>query len=364
MKKIAENVSRRGFVKGAAGVAALASVASLAACGGGSDSDDKGSDNGGDAKTGGHKVQMITDTGGVNDQSFNQISWAGLQELQESEGWDVAYLESKQEADYKPNLDKAVDDGSELIWGVGFAMADAVATAAKSNPDVKFAIIDNANPTGGKNLTGVQFRAQEPSFMVGYIAACTSTTGKVGFVGGVASDALYLFQYGYMGGVAYANSVKGTNVEVQAQWAESFSDSAKGKSIANKMISDGCDVVFHAAGGVGTGVIQAAKDAGKFAIGVDMDQSHLAPENVLTSALKRCDVAIVDISKRLLVDGEEIADIELGAAEGCVGIPENHDLMAEDVYNEALEIEDQIKEGKIVPPGTEADYEAYVASLG
>ena len=355
-----ESLSRRSFVMGMAGVAA---TAGLAACGG-SGSSDKGADSSSaDGDKASYKVQMVTDTGGVNDQSFNQISWSGLQQLEEQEGWEVGYLESKQESDYKTNLDKCVDDGANLIWGVGFAMAEAVGTAAKTYPDVKFAIIDNANPTGSANLTGVQFRAQEPSFMVGYIAACTSTTGKVGFVGGVASDVISLFEFGYRGGVAYANSVKGTNVAVQAQYAESFSDSAKGKAIASSMFSNGCDVVFHAAGGVGTGVIEAAKDAGKFAIGVDMDQSHLAPENVLTSALKRCDVAVVDISKRLLA-GEEIEDVSLGAAEDCVGIPENHDLMAEDVYNEALEIEDQIKNGKLVPPGTEDDLNTYVASLG
>ena len=268
-----ESLSRRSFVMGMAGVAA---TAGLAACGG-SGSSDKGADSSSaDGDKASYKVQMVTDTGGVNDQSFNQISWSGLQQLEEQEGWEVGYLESKQESDYKTNLDKCVDDGANLICGVGFAMAEAVGTAAKTYPDVKFAIIDNANPTGSANLTGVQFRAQEPSFMVGYIAACTSTTGKVGFVGGVASDVISLFEFGYRGGVAYANSVKGTNVEVQAQYAESFSDSAKGKAIASSMFSNGCDVVFHAAGGVGTGVIEAAKDAGKFAIGVDMDQSSSA----------------------------------------------------------------------------------------
>ena len=357
-----KNVSRRSFVKGAAGVGAVAAALGLAACGGSGSGDKKDDAAGDDAKKASFKVQMVTDTGGVNDQSFNQISWAGLQQLKEEEGWEVGYLESKQESDYKTNLDKAIDDGSDLVWGVGFAMADAIATAAKTNPDVKFAIIDNANPTGADNLTGVQFRAQEPSFMVGYIAACTSTTGKVGFVGGVGSDVIRLFEYGYMGGVAYANSVKGTNVEVQSQDAESVSDSAKGKGVANTKFQGRCDVIFHAAGDVGTGVIEAAKDAGKFAIGVDMDQSHLAPENVLTSALKRCDVAVVDISKKIL-SGEEPADVSLGAAEGCVGIPEDHKLMAEDVYNEAIEIETQIKDGKITPPGTEDEYNSYKASL-
>ena len=135
-------------------------------------------------------------------------------------------------------------------------MADAIATCAQTNPDIKFAIIDNANPSDAENIVGVQFRAQEPSFIVGYIGASFSKTGNVGYVGGISSDVIDQFEYGYKAGVAYANSVNGTNVQVQAQYAESFSDSARGKAIAQSMFSNGCDVVFHAAGGTGTGVIE------------------------------------------------------------------------------------------------------------
>ena len=189
----------------------------------------------------------------------------------------------------------------------GFAMADATLKAAKDNPNTQFAIIDNGNDSQVSNFTGVMFRAQEPSFVVGYIAARTTKTGKVGFVGGISSALIDQFEYGYRGGVAYANKEKGTNVEISAQYAESFSDAAKGKAIANSMYSDGCDIVFHAAGGVGTGVIEAAKDANKLAIGVDRDQAYLAPENVLTSALKRVNVAIVEISEKILRTARRVA---------------------------------------------------------
>ena len=214
------------------------------------------------------KLTMVTDTGGVNDQSFNQSAWEGMTELKDKNGWDVSYLESKQDSDYATNLDKAVDAESDLVWGVGFAMADATLKAAKDNPNTQFAIIDNGNESQVANFTGVMFRAQEPSFVVGYIAARTTKTGKVGFVGGISSALIDQFEYGYRGGVAFANKENNTNVEVSAQYAESFSDAAKGKAIANSMYSDGCDVVFHAAGGVGTGVIEAAKDANKLAIAI------------------------------------------------------------------------------------------------
>ncbi len=349
-----KNVSRRGFVKGAGVAAPAATMAGLAGCSGG----DSGSASGDSVK-----IEMVTDTGGVNDQSFNQLAWAGLQQLGEENGWEVGYLESTQEADYAPNLDRCVDDGCALIWGVGFAMADAIATCAQTNPDIKFAIIDNANPSDAENIVGVQFRAQEPSFIVGYIGASFSKTGNVGYVGGISSDVIDQFEYGYKAGVAYANSVNGTNVQVQAQYAESFSDSARGKAIAQSMFSNGCDVVFHAAGGTGTGVIEAAAEAGKYAIGVDMDQNHLAPENVITSALKRVNVAVVDVSNQII--NGELADpnVTLGLTEDCVGIPEDHALYGDEIYNAAMEIEEQIKNGDIVPPANEEEYNTYVASL-
>ena len=355
-----KNVSRRSFVAGATGAGAFAALAGLAGCNN-PKKDDGGQKASGEKKK---KLTMVTDTGGVNDQSFNQSAWEGMTELKDKNGWDVSYLESKQDSDYATNLDKAVDAESDLVWGVGFAMADATLKAAKDNPNTQFAIIDNGNESQVSNFTGVMFRAQEPSFVVGYIAARTTKTGKVGFVGGISSALIDQFEYGYRGGVAYANKEKGTNVEVSAQYAESFSDAAKGKAIANSMYSDGCDIVFHAAGGVGTGVIEAAKDANKLAIGVDRDQAYLAPENVLTSALKRVNVAIVEISEKILKDGQKGGTtISLGASEDAVGISEEHHLMGEDTYKAATDLLDKIKAGSVVPPTNKDELDKYVKSL-
>ena len=130
------------------------------------------------------------------------------------------------------------------------------------------------------------------------------------------------------------------------------------------MVSDGCDVVFQAAGGTGVGVINACKDAGIYAIGADMDQSYLAEGTVLTSALKEVDVAVVDVSKRLLSgDLKGGSNITLGLSDGAVGIPEDYSLMGEDVYNDALAVEELIKSGDVVPPATSDDYDKFVASL-
>ncbi|ERL06217.1 basic membrane protein [Olsenella profusa F0195] len=350
-------MNRRTFIGSAAAAAALVG---LAGCGG--SSSDSGSDS--SATSSSYKIEMVTDTGGVSDQSFNQSSWEGLQQLQQDKGWTVSYLESRQESDYKTNLDKAVDDGANLVWGIGFAMADAVESCAQTNPDVQFAIIDNGYDDPSANLTGVMFRAQEPSFLVGYIAARVSTSGKVGFVGGISSNIISQFEWGYKAGVAYANKKEGLNVQVTSQYAESFSDAAKGKSIAQKMLSNGCDVVFHAAGGCGTGVIEAAKEAGKYAIGVDRDQAYLAPDNVLTSALKLVNKAIIEVSEGLQ-SGEDKggANVELGLKEDAVGIPEDHHLFSDEIYDKAISFEDLIKDGTITPPATEDDYNTFASTL-
>ncbi len=353
------NISRRGFVTGMGALATVAGLG-LVGCGGGGGTASTGAASG--SADGGKKVEMVTDTGGINDQSFNQSAWSGMEQLKNDHGYEVSYIESKQESDYATNLDKAVDDESDLVWGVGFAMYEAIVASAKANPDVKFAIVDNGNPDGVANLLGVNFRPQEPSFMVGYIAACFSKTGKVGFVGGVSSEQIDLFEYGYKGGVKYANVTKGLNVEVNSQYAESFGDAAKGKSITQKMYGDGCDVVFHAAGGTGTGVIEAAKEAGKYAIGVDMDQSYLAPENVITSALKLVGTGVAELTPKIL-DGSQAlgTEVSLGMTEDAVGIPEEHSIIGDELYNEAIAIGEKIKSGDITPPGTEDAFNAFSA---
>ena len=348
---------------GIAGVAAACALAlGLAACGG-SKTASNGSGSA-SAASSDYQVTMVTDMGGVNDQSFNELAWDGLQKLTKDTGIKTSYTESKQESDYATNLDKAVDGGNKLVWGIGFAMADAVESAAKQNPDVNFAIIDNAYEKPESNLTGVTFRSQESSFVVGYIAAMTSQTGKVGFVGGIKSDVLATFEYGYRAGVEYANKKAGKNVQVTVQYTETFTDAAKGKALGQKLYSDGNDIVFACAGNAGNGVIEAATEANKMVIGVDKDQYDLAPKNMLTSAMKNVDEAVETVSKEA-ADGKEIGgqNIELGMSDGAVGISEHHDLMSDDTYKAATDLADQIKAGKITPPGTEKDFDAYVKSL-
>ena len=310
------------------------------------------------------RIEMVTSTGGVNDQSFNQLSWAGMQELAADNGWEVSYIESQQANDYYTNLDKAADQSPNMIWAISYAMEDDANEIADQNPDIMFGLIEGLNVYGADNLIGTTFRSQESSFVVGYIAARMSESGKVGFVGGAVSETIQQFEYGYTGGVAYANSLHNLNAQVNSQYAESFTDSGKGKSIAKKMIKKGCDVLFHAAGGTGTGMIEACAESGVWAIGVDTDQSYLAPDTVITSALKRVDKVIYDLSNQAM-SGEAVGgdNIDLGASENAVGISESHDLIPDDIYSDALEVLEKIKSGEIVPPDSKDTLKSFTAAL-
>lgn len=304
-----------------------------------------------------YKVAMVTDVGGVNDQSFNQSAWEGLKRAKKELGTKIAYKESKQDADYAPNMETITDAGFDLIWGIGFLMGDAIKSTAQINPDQKYAIIDfSYGPETPKNVSCVVFQEEQPSFLVGYIAGKMTRTNKVGFVGGIKFPLIEKFEYGYMAGVKLANS----KCEVLRQYAESFTDAAKGKAIANNMYQQGADIVFHASGGVGDGVIEAAKEKEKWAIGVDKDQNFLAPDNVLTSAMKRVDNAIFDMVKKLtrgeFKGGQTVV---YSLSNDGVGIaPTSSKHVPEQILAEVDALTKKIKEGKIVVPATNNAYQA------
>jgi len=304
------------------------------------------------------RIAMVTDVGGVNDQSFNQSAWEGLKRAEKDFGAEVAYKESRQDADYAPNMETLTDAGYDLIWGIGFLMGDAIKETAEINPDQKYAIIDfSYGPETPKNVACAVFQEEEPSFLVGYIAGKMTKTNKVGFVGGIKFPLIEKFEYGYMAGVKLANP----DAEVLRQYAESFTDAAKGKAITNNMYQQGADIVFHASGGVGDGVIEAAKEKGKWAIGVDKDQNFLAPDNVLTSAMKRVDNAIYDIGKRLM-EGEFAGGdtVVYNLKNDGVGIaPTSNKHVPAEILKEVDGLVAKIKAGEIVVPATKDAFDKF-----
>lgn len=339
----------------------------LVACGGGKNEAKPAEGAKDAAATSDIKVGFVTDEGGVNDQSFNQGVWEGLDKAKADLGIEADYLESKDSKDYTPNLETFADQEKNLIVGAGFKMGDAITAAAKQYPEINYAIVDVDVTNGGQaeapsNLLGIMFRAQEPSFLVGYIAGMTSETNKVGFVGGQEGNIIWGFEYGYRAGVDYAAKEKGTNIEILSQYVGNFTDAQKGKSITTTMYQNGADVVFHAAGGAGDGVIEAAKEAGKYAIGVDRDQNALAPDNVLTSAMKNADVAVYEVVQEMK-DGkfEGGKTIEFGLADGgAVGIaPTSDKNVKPEILKSVEEISKKIIDGEIKVPYNEETYNEY-----
>lgn len=313
------------------------------------------------------KVGFVTDEGGINDQSFNQGVWEGLEEAKKELGVNVEYLESKDANSYKPNLETLLDNEDDLVIGAGFKMGDAITEEAKANPDVKYAIVDFAPENSPENLVGIMFKQEEPSFLVGYIAGLTSETNKVGFVGGQESTVISGFEYGYKAGVDYAAKEKGTEIETMSQYIGGFTDVQKAKAITTQMYQQGCDVVFHAAGAGGDGVIEAAKEQGKWAIGVDRDQYEMAPENVLTSAMKNANVAVHNLVKDL-AEGKEFAGgstISLGLKdEGAVGIaPTSDKNVKKEILDKIPGLEKKIIDEEIKVPYDKETYEQFKANL-
>lgn len=300
------------------------------------------------------KVAMVTDTGGINDQSFNASAWAGLQRAQDELGVEVKYYESKTDADYEPNIITAIDDGNDLIICIGWMMADTLKGVAEKYPDQKFAIIDNASV--GANVTGVNFATEQCSYLVGVIAATMTKTNNVGYIVGMISPLMDTFGVGYYAGVMDTNK----DVKIQAFNANSYADVAGGKSAAIKMFTDGADIVYHAAGGTGLGVIEAAKEQGKYAIGVDQDQAYLAPEAVISSAMKRVDNGVYNLCDALVKGTLEAGDVMYDISTGAVDIAPTQDLLTDAAKTAVEAAKAKMLSGELVVPATrEAFAEKY-----
>lgn len=311
------------------------------------------------------RVGIVFDVGGLGDQSFNDSAYRGLLRVQKELGADIRYIESKTPSDYEPNLALLAREGYDMVWAIGFLMADALKNVAKQFPNTKFGIIDNAYDPAEyqkdlKNVISVVYKEHEGSFLIGAIAAMTTKTNKIGFVGGMKFPVIERFEAGFYAGALTVNP----KIEIFSNYAGSFNDPAKGKTIALTMFRRGADVVYHASGGTGIGVIEAAKENGFWAMGVDSDQHHLAPKNVLACMIKRVDEGVFQGTK-LLADGKFKAGImELGLAENGVGVCDSAPTTAsKEALAKANELAKKIIAGQIKVPSTPAELEAFKANL-
>jgi basic membrane protein A len=260
---------------------------------------------------------ILYDLGGKFDKSFNEAAYAGAEKFKKDSGVDYRDFEIQNDAQREQALRNFARRGNSPIVAIGFTQASSVEKVAKEFPNLKFAIVDMVVDL--PNVRSIVFKEQEGSYLVGVLAAMASKSHKVGFVGGMDIPLIRKFACGYVGGVKSVDAKAEVFQNMTGTTGAAWNDPVKGGELAKSQIDRGADVVYHAAGGTGLGVLQAAADAGKLGIGVDSNQNHLHPGKVLTSMTKRVDVAVYDAFKDAKDDKWTAGVKVLGLKEGGVG---------------------------------------------
>ncbi|MFW5965234.1 MAG: BMP family ABC transporter substrate-binding protein [Halodesulfurarchaeum sp.] len=353
--------NRRSFLKVAGGIGA-ASLTGLAGCSGGGDGD------GADETT---DVGMVYATGGLGDGSFNDQAQQGIKEAEED--FDVEYDESQpdetsQFSDYQEEFAASTDPDYDLVAAIGYLQADALGETAPDYPEQNFLIVDEV--VEEDNVASYTFKEHEGSYLVGQIAGLLTTMDfsagagetnpdekSVGFVGGVEGGLIQRFEAGYIAGV---KSIDG-DIEVQSSYVGDFTAPNQGQETADTMYENGADVVYHAAGNTGTGVFEAAQNAGRFAIGVDQDQSITRSDQadvIVASMVKRVDSAVYNAVESV-VNGEfESGQTALGLdSDGVAAVygDEIGDEVPQDIKDQVAASQEDIIAGDISVPDTPED---------
>ena len=300
-------------------------------------------------------MAMVTNQSGLGDQAFNDATWAGFLLAQEKLGIEPKVLEAREQAQYVPNLSILADQQSDLVVGVGFMIKDAVKEVAELYPDTNFGLVDGI--VDAPNVACLLFKENEGAFLMGAIAAKMSKTGTVGFVGGMSNPVTNRFEAGYRAGVKTVNP----DMEVLVSYAGTFADPAKGEEMAIPQYDQGADVIFQVAGGTGMGVINAAKKKDKWVIGVDRDQNSLAPDNVISSMIKRLDIAVFNAIKMVQDGNFKGGQYKYGIAEGGIDYaPTTSKNVPQEILDYVDMIKGKIVSGDIQPPSTYEELDAFV----
>ena len=316
------------------------------------------------------KVGMVTDSGTIDDKSFNQGTWEGIKKAEKELGIEKNYMQptGETEANYLTEIQNLYDSGYKFIVTPGYKFETAIYKAQEQYKDAKFVIIDGAPHSGddnyvvAENTISIYFAEEQGGFAAGVSAAVELKTGELGFIGGLEIPAVQRFEYGFQQGVAYANENYGTTVSLKDEnivYSGSFSDTAIGQQLAAQMYDRGVKAIFAAAGGVGTGVITEAKTRvvnGEevWVIGVDSDQyaDGIYEGNksvILTSAIKKIDEATYQMIENQLNDkfqGGEI--LRFNASNDGIGIPAENPNLSEETVSKVSEVLEGIKNGDIV----------------
>lgn len=294
------------------------------------------------------KPAIIYDLGGKFDKSFNEAAFNGAEKFKTESGVEYREFEIANDAQREQALRRFASDGNSPIVMAGFNWAASLEKIAPEYPDIKFAIIDMV--VEKPNVKSVVFKEQEGSYLVGVLAGLASKSKTVSFIGGMDVPLIHKFACGYVGGA------KSTGADVKVLEAytgttpDAWNDPVKGGEIAKSQIDQGSDVVYHAAGGTGVGVLQAAADAGKLGIGVDSNQNGLQPGKVLTSMLKRVDVAVYEAFTAAKNDKFEFGISNLGLKEDGVGYAlddNNKALITPEMLDAVEKVKAEIIAGKV-----------------
>ncbi|MDY6861284.1 MAG: BMP family ABC transporter substrate-binding protein [Pseudomonadota bacterium] len=306
---------------------------------------------------------MITDQNGLGDHGFNDLAKLGLDKSVEAFGGRAQVIQSTDQSQFVPNLLQAVAGGSTMVVGVGSLLNDALTEVASSRPDAHFTLIDAVSTdddgTPLLNVASVTFREQEAAFLAGIVAAMTSKTGHIGFVGGMETPPVVRFLAGYKAGVATIDP----KIKVSHAFVGSFRDPAKAKVLAEGMFDSDVDVIMDVAGGGGRGIYDAiiAEGADHWVIAADTCKGHLAPNNFLTSAVKDVAGAVFYENKAVHEGTFEGGPQSLGLAEGAVGLcADNIDTLPAEILAKVDAAKNKITSGEVTPPDTYEALDAFV----
>ena len=296
------------------------------------------------------KVAMVTSESGLGDKSFNDMMVEGMEKAKAELGAEYVVIQPRSVSDFQSSLARAAGQGFDIIIGSSFDMIGPMQEVAKAFPDQKFGLVDVGPDPLGPNIVSTVTKDWEGSFLVGYIAAKTTKTGTIGFVGGKDIPIIHRFFVGYYYGAKMANP----DVNVLESYTGSFNDPAGGKEYTLALINQGSDINFAVAGATSAGVIDAAKSSNTFAIGVDSNQNYMAPGNVLTSMVKRVDTQAFDMIKAVAdgtFEGGNVAYYGLAEDGVSAAMDEfNKGLIADDVLAEVDQLKAKLLSGEIVVP--------------
>ena len=324
-------------------------------------------------------VGFVTDTGGIDDQSFNTTQWNGVLRAQEQLGVKAQFIQSDEATQYTPNLTEFASQGYDLIIAAGFFLGGDLAKVAAQYPNVKFSIVDYSYPdpfgvpegvVGNKecipNVEGQVFKTDQAAFLAGYVAAGMTKTGKLGYFGGAKIPTVTIFGVGFQAGMEYYNQVHGTSVTLlgwdnktgEGLFTGDFSDLTKGKESTESLFDEGADIFMGVGGLIGTPGFDVARERGGYGIWVDVDGYNLLPEArdvMLTSVMKNMDNSVFDVIKATMEDKFNGCGTYIGSiANNGVGIAPYHDLASKvpaDLQAEVEDLKNKIASGEIADTG-------------